>query len=226
MPVWQGTFQDRHGLEQVAFHNDGSIIGVRVRGVDFAGPDFDSLRPAPGQEADAAAFDLHNGELSSCTMCWTVPLTVVVGERSTAGTLDCRLLLAAPSRQRRYLAVELHLTLCFEDTRVPTRGPHGDFEGALDELHRELPAEVFLKTCISCAWSDYNPASALLFGAMSCFRADKDAYRSVRDKEDLLELLDADPPQVQETWLCPEYERRGRGTGTGYRGPFPYRLPA
>jgi hypothetical protein len=225
MPSWQGRFQDRHGSEHIEFHSDGSTLQVRIREVDFVGPSFDCLEPVPGQQAHRDVFDLYRGMLSPCTMQWEIPLTVTAGEQAAAGVLHCELLLVTPSAQDPLGAPELHLTLRFGDTRVETHRSNGEFETALEELHRQLPVQTSVKTCITCAWSDYSPLGSNVFGSMGCFRADKDAYRSVRGKHDLFELWSQETPFVQETWLCTEYERRGCGEDTGYRGPFPYPRP-
>lgn len=225
MLIWQGTYQDRHGTEQVEFHNDGSTIRVRIRGVEFAGSDFNCLDPDPAQQLDGDAFELDLGSLTSCTMRWEIPLTVVSEGRPSDGMLQCRLLLAAPSSPRRAGREDLHLTLLFEDTRVETHDAHQLFGTALDELHLQLPPQVSVKSCISCAWSDYHPAGNALLGGMGCFRAHKEAYRSVRGKSGIFALWSRDTPHVQETWLCPEHERRGH-EGTGYRGSFPFRRPS
>jgi hypothetical protein len=51
---------------------------------------------------------------------------------------------------------------------------------------------------------------------MLCFRGCKAEYRQVKSKGDLFRIMDKLTGQVQETWLCPEYEHRA--PGTGYRG--------
>ena len=49
-----------------------------------------------------------------------------------------------------------------------------------------------------------------------CFRDAKPAYRAVTSKVQLFAIHDAFTEQVQETHVCPEWERRA--SGAGYRG--------
>ena len=55
-----------------------------------------------------------------------------------------------------------------------------------------------------------------LFGGLICFRGIKAEYRAVNSKAALFEILDRFTEQVQETHVCPEFERRT--PGAGYRG--------
>jgi hypothetical protein len=79
-----------------------------------------------------------------------------------------------------------------------------------------MPAGTYLKTCINCAFSDYSPSGHGLFGGLACFRDNKTGYRAVRTKRDLFGIWITMTGFVQETFLCPEFERRS--PGTGYRG--------
>lgn len=101
-------------------------------------------------------------------------------------------------------------------------GPRHGLDEHPADVQRKLPRAARMKACISCAWSDYNPAGNGFMAGLACFRDTKDRYRQVDGKhgatgifalwQDLTEL-------VQETWLCPEFEHRG--SHGGYRGPFP-----
>ncbi len=73
-----------------------------------------------------------------------------------------------------------------------------------------------MKACINCAFSDYSVYGHDIFGNMDCFRHCKAAYLSVKNKGDYMALRCPVVDRVQETYLCPEFERRT--PGTGYRG--------
>ena len=73
-----------------------------------------------------------------------------------------------------------------------------------------------MKCYFTCAYSDYHPIGHGLFGSMMCFKDNKKAYLSVTDKAGFLEIADSMSGMVQETHVCPDFERRK--AGTGYRG--------
>lgn len=99
---------------------------------------------------------------------------------------------------------------------IDSAGTSGWFEDELLDIQRKLPAEVYLRACIGCGLSDYSPYGHGLFGNLACFRATKAAYRSVTNKHGLFAIWSSATGYVQETYLCPEFERRR--PGTGYRG--------
>ncbi len=55
-----------------------------------------------------------------------------------------------------------------------------------------------------------------LFDGLACFRDNKQGYLSVQTKRDLFGIWGTMTEFVQETFRCPEFERRA--PGTGYRG--------
>jgi len=73
-----------------------------------------------------------------------------------------------------------------------------------------------MKACINCLYSDYSPLGHGLFGCMMCFRNLKAEYVKVTTKDELWPIHDRYDRLVQETYLCPDFERRI--PGTGYRG--------
>ncbi len=108
------------------------------------------------------------------------------------------------------------MTLTVDDKTYTGSGTSGLFEYELLEIQAALPDDVFLIACINCAFSDYSVYGQGLFGTMLCFRNNKAAYLAVRDKDEYMAIMDDYAEIVQETYLCPEFERRT--PGTGYRG--------
>jgi hypothetical protein len=201
--------------------NDGDVLGVRIRGVDFAGRDFDSLEPGTGRLPEDIPFALAQGALCSCTLEWTVPVGVVLGGNVVDGWLECQLRLGDPRSQPPggIDAEDLAAFLRVGEHRYSTSRAHGYFEDALADIHQQLLPGDYVRTCVACAWSDYFPAGQPLFGGLACFRGNKDAYRRVRNKTDLFQIWNSGTEQVQETHVCGEFERRG--ADAGYRGTFP-----
>jgi hypothetical protein len=100
-------------------------------------------------------------------------------------------------------------------------GGTGWFEGEMLDVQGKLPPGTFMKACINCAFSDYSPYGHGLFGNMICFRANKAGYLTLPSgddfcKDDYFAVMSTVSETVQETYLCPEFERRK--PGTGYRG--------
>jgi len=221
---WPGRYTDRHGAEEIVFESDGrELIRTTIRGVHFEGDSMDDLGALGGSPPDAS-FTFFDGALCSCLLEWEVPLSVAVeGQGVRTALLDCALRLGAPGGPGRGLDAEtLTTVLRLDGHEYRNRDGHGDFEPALEDVQRRLPAGVRLRACIACAWSDYSPLGNGLMAGLACFRDVKDRYRRVDGKHGptgIFDLWDEHTEFVQETWLCGEFEQR---TGNaGYRGAFP-----
>jgi len=212
---YDGTYTDARGCEAIAFLNDGETLRVTIRGVEFAGSDFDGLAPVPGS-ADPSGFTLQRGELCACSFAFDIPIPVVADEAEIPGRLHVELELGSPAPNGGLGREKLKLTLEYGEHRVTSSGSSGWFEDELVEIQRRLPTSVFIKACINCLYSDYNPAGHGLFGGMMCFRNIKAEYLQVKSKRDLFAVQERVDRLVQETYLCPEFSRRV--PGTGYRG--------
>jgi hypothetical protein len=113
---------------------------------------------------------------------------------------------------REHLTLELRLG----GRTYQSSGRSGWFEDEMLDVQGQLPPGTYLRACITCAYSDYSPIGHGLFGGMACFRDNKAEYLAVRSKADLFRIWGTMTEFVQETYLCPEFERRQ--PGTGYRG--------
>lgn len=216
--LYPATYQDQWGAEQTAIKNDGKTLRMVIRGVEFTGNDFDSWKPAIPYDARLSTFPLHPrfGELCSCTLEWNMRIPIVSGKELLHANLQARLEFGNPSANGGIDREILHLILNVGETQFSSCGKHGYFEDELNEIQSALPEGMYLKGCINCAFSDYSPLGNGLFGSLACFRGNKIAYRAVRHKYDLLAIWDTKTEYVQETYLCPEFERRT--PGQGYRG--------
>jgi hypothetical protein len=216
---YRATYSDKYGVEKTTIHNDGNTLAVTLRGVLFSGSDFDSLDPAPGSDTQLLkGFSIANGSLCECIIECEIPLPVVVDDRTVSGTVVVQLKLGAQANGGGLDEEGLVLSLRVEGRVYRSAGGSGWFEDELLSVQAALPNGTYLKACITCGLSDYSPYGHGLFGSMLCFRDQKAEYRKVKNKADLFKLMGTVEKLafVQETFLCPEFEKRQRGTG--YRG--------
>ncbi|MGW7414764.1 DUF6304 family protein [Streptomyces sp. NPDC054863] len=223
---WVGWYRDRAGTQALTISTDGRRLHARIRGAEFTGQSFDALRPAPEEPPDGGLFALTpQGTLCGCVLEWDIPMPVYDAGTVHRAVLRCLLTLGSPVPDGPGLdRVHLGLALHFDGALFLSGRAENDFAGALAEIQRRLPSGSYLKSCLSCAFSDYFPGGSGtgFFGALTCFRDAKDAYRAVEDRGGLLDLWDSGSGTVQETHRCPDFERRpDEGRGTGHRGAFP-----
>jgi hypothetical protein len=221
---YQASYLDELGSEDIVIQSDGRSLRTTIRGVVFVGPDFDRL--SIDEASVPAAKDtfrlLHDGILCDCTITLMIPASVVVKDlRTLAGTLQVKLEIGPPRKcgggADEWPEFErLQLRLSFEENQFVSAGQSGDFEDALEDIHRQLPDGTYLKACYKCLYSDYSVYGHGLFGNMMCFRNAKEEYLSVRNKSDFMDIQDLYESIVQETHLCADF--RLRVPGTGYRG--------
>ena len=213
-----GFYEDARGREVISISIENRTISTEIRGARFTGDSFDDLMPAASPGAELP-FSLHHGALCSCTIEWTMPVTLATGDGDRTASLDCRLALGDQAQRGGLDREDLYITL-HHDAWQAAAGPAGGmFETALIGLQRQLPPGVGLKACISCGLSDYSPAGNGLFGDLACFRGNADVYLTVSSKREIFQIWDTLTEYVAETHLCPSYQRRR--PHAGYRGGFP-----
>ncbi len=210
-------YADRFGHEATSIANDGATLSMVVRGVVFAGSDFDGLEPAAGTDpARLTSFALQQGSLCSCVIEADIPIPVAGPAGTEEGVLTARLELGDPAPNGGLDRKHLTLVLRVGDGSFASSGRSGWFEDEMLEVQGQLPPGTHMRVCINCAYSDYSPVGHGLFGGLACFRDNKAGYRAVRSKADLFRVWGTMTGFVQETYLCPEFDRRQ--PGTGYRG--------
>lgn len=213
---YPARYMDRRGEERTAIRNDGKSLTMIVRGVAFQGNDWDSLEPLDPLSLTEQQFTLLHGCLACCTIEAEIPIPVAIGETIEIGVLVVELELGEPLPGK--LLEQNTLRLCLKlASQVWSSAAHsGWFEGELLDLQRQLPEGTLIKACINCAFSDYSPYGHAMFGGLACFRDNKAAYRTVSSKSAMFRVWGTLTEFVQETHLCPEFEKRM--PGTGYRG--------
>ena len=214
---YPGKYFDRFGEVPITIVNDGHMLRTTIREVDFQGNDFDCLSPAESTPPEKlASFTFQHNDLCCCTIECDIPIPVADGQHITEGLLHLQLELGEPMANGSIDRETLRVSLLTGEKSLTGSGGSGWFEDELLELQAALPQGTFLKACINCAFSDYHPAGHGLFGSMACFRENKQEYLSVKTKADIFRVWDTLTEYVQETYLCPEFQRRP--PGTGYRG--------
>lgn len=217
MTVYPARYKDRFGVERTAILNDGKTLTMVARGVRFQGSDFDCLEPQDVSDpAQLASFTFLHGSLCFCIIEADLPVPVVTPARIADGLLTFELELGEPLPKGQLERERLKLRLAVNGLHYSSESKIGWFEGEMLDLQDKLPPDTFMKACINCAFSDYSPYGHGLFGGLACFRGNKAGYRAVAGKDGLFAIWGTMTEFVQETYLCPEFERRV--PGTGYRG--------
>lgn len=213
---YSAKYRDKVGEEITTIHNDGKILTMIVRGVTFMGGDFDSLESTPPlNNPQLASFTLYQGSLCNCEIECEIPMQII-SEETPRCNLHVHLKLGSPRADGGIENETLQLHLDVAGKSYSSCGKHGWFEDELVEIQEKLPENSYLKCCFNCAFSDYSPVGSGLFGNMLCFRDNKQEYLAVESKADLFRIWDTMTEFVQETYICPEFEKRV--PGTGYRG--------
>jgi hypothetical protein len=213
---YAARYEDRRGQEATTIWNDGEMLRVIVRGVEFAGYHPFSLKPtADPNSPQLVGFVLdprprYADELCAYVLEYDVPIPVVAREEVRDAILHVRAEKARP--EEGWDACELLLTLSYDGCDYQGGGEEFYFEDALYELQAALPEGVYIKACVNCAFSGasvYGGSRGL--GDLRCYRNNKDAFLSIKHKGDFMRLMKNYVEEVQETYLCPEFERRMPG---------------
>ena len=220
--VYPARYRDCFGEEGTTILNDGETLTMVVRGIQFQGNDFDSFEPRDTADpTQLSSFTFSHGSLCSCMIEADVPVLVVTPSGIVDGLLTFELELGEPLPTGRIDGERVKLRLSVNQQSFCSKGYTGWFEDELLGLQSQLPTGTFMKVCFNCAFSDYSPYGHGLFGNMICFRANKTGYLTMPsgedfEKNDYFAVMETVSENVQETYLCPEFERRT--PGTGYRG--------
>lgn len=215
--VYEAVWEDARGREATSIRNDGRELRMSLRGVDLTAHDFDGFSPAADQLALARQrFTLQHECICAGRLEWTMPLAVEHGGQRQRMTLAATLVLGDPLPNGGLSCEELGLELRGPQGVIRSTGTSGWFEDELLEIAAKLGKAGHVRSCLTCAHSDYSPYGHGLFGGLACFRDAKEDYAKVRDKQGLFAIWQRMTEFVQETYLCGEYSVRA--PCTGYRG--------
>lgn len=213
---WKLIYKDKNGIEKAVIQNDGKTLSTKLRGITFRGNSFDSLKPDEKYKlSQLNKFSFSHGELYNCIIECYINITIFDNEQITDGQLKVVLELGNENQNGLFDIYNLVITLIYNGITIESSMSEM-FEDALLDIQKKLPAGIYMKTCINCAYSDYSPFGSCLFGTMMCFRNLKQEYLRVKSKEAFLKIHDNFEKLVQETYCCDEFSRRI--SGTGYRG--------
>ena len=208
-------YTDREGTIVGTMTNDGSDIHIKMDGWEFVGQMFDDLEPVQTTGLPDR-FRLHHDCLIDCNFDFTIP--VLVNDRNKLSNVDL-LVHFELGKQNERGGIDregFQITLEYDSLKYASSAKPSDMEDVLLEIQKQLPDGAFIQSCFNCLYSDYSPLGNEVFGCMMCFKNLKQEYLQVKSKEDFWPVHDHFERQVQETWLCDEFERRV--PGTGYRG--------
>ncbi|WP_108870053.1 DUF6304 family protein [Aquimarina aquimarini] len=221
MREYLATYQDKRGAETIYIKSDGSDMFFTLRGIDFEGHDFEILTAT---EIDETKFDYElfadgSGDLTNFRLTIQIPILlfnavtkntftetliayIEVGETTTIEEVDSEI-------------NSLLITTSFGEFGVKNKLEW--MEDALIALQKQLPENIYLKTCLSCKYSNYSPYGNGMFGNIYCFKNFKKELKRVNDKHDLLDIWTKEAMDegnifsVQETFDCPEHHIPNNG---------------
>lgn len=215
--TYPAQYRDRFGEVATTIQNNGHELHMTLRGVEFTGAMLDDWEMSESADAgQVQQFTLNHGVLCDFVLEFALPIPIGFQTERLQGMLHIRLTLGAPASNGGVDQEILSLRLDVADSSFSSQDKDGWFEDALLEINRQLPEGMYLQTCFGCAFSDYYPAGYGLFGALACFRDNKQHYLAARGKQQIMKLWKTRTEFVQETYHCDEFERRM--PGTGYRG--------
>jgi hypothetical protein len=213
---YPATYSDANGSEATTIANDSETLRLLLRGVEFVGRDFDSLEPTGAAPEQLRQFTLNQGCLCSCRIECRIPVPVHDRGKLLEGSLSVELVLGDAVLKGGLDREQLQIVFEYNAQQFDGSGTSGWFEDELLGIQAQMSEGVFIKACINCLYSDYSPYGHGLFGSMMCFRNLKAEYLKVTTKQEFWSVHGRQDRFVQETYLCPDFQRRT--PGTGYRG--------
>jgi len=220
---YTGTYQDKFGIEVIKIFNDFDVISFKLGIYKFTTSYFDNfqlddyqsynpkqlqrftLKPVDIYESDEKIYELKDFDLS-----FSIPVTIL--NRKTEKTTNSK------------LYIKLAIRMVDDDNRISLNisingnefsATSSIFEGAADQINKQIDDEFVIKNCYWCLYSDYSVSGQAIAGSMLCFLEHKDQYLKVKNKADYMDLPN-DIPRVQEIYSCESFQPRK--LGTGYRG--------
>jgi hypothetical protein len=229
--IYKGFYKDNLGTQAIEIENDFNNLTLAIDGVVFTGSEFDNLSiddPSLYTADQLARFTflktpIYNTDrfaetLCNCSFELVIPQLIIDKLNNSQFYADLKIEYTLgnirsdkPGKGIDYENVELSLAIA---GNVYT-GASGYFESSFDAISNQIADQYQLKNCYGCMYGDYSVYGQSAFGAMLCFRNQKEEYRKVTNKDTYMELA-APEMYVQEIYCCDQYEIREKGAG--YRG--------
>jgi hypothetical protein len=233
---YSAQYIDKFGTESISIFNDGKILKMTLRGIEFTGSNFHSFSISPVvDDAQRVLFNLFVDDLCGYSIDCQIPVWLIDNEGGSQALLHAHIEYGEPvdghtsfhyqdgtrleiNQQIDIETLKLEIEYQGKTYQSGGKNLYNSFDEQLSELRDSFPPDVYLKTCWNCAFSDYHPAGSGIFGDLACFRNTKSEYRQVKDKRALMYLWSQRAEDVQEVHLCPEFEKREPGVGGLYVG--------
>ncbi|MFN8372886.1 MAG: DUF6304 family protein [Anaerolineae bacterium] len=194
-------YRDKYGEERIVIESTGTSLRTMIRGVEFTGKMFDDFMPVIAEIAKLQPFTFDMGYLTEFNLVSEIPILVVVDGVPQQVTLQFNFELGLRKE-------EIVLELTYDNHLFKATDVQGFIDTVLYDISKQLPKNTYLKICWFCAFSEFNPAGFGAFGGLACFRDNKDGIRKAKTKIELFRVWDTLTEYVQETHLCPEFEKR------------------
>jgi hypothetical protein len=220
---YKGTYQDQFGTEEVTIINDFEEISFKLGDFNFVGRHFDDFEldgyenftPKQLERFTFTPIDIYQTDkkaylLKNFVLAFTIPTTILNLKNKVTinSALFIKLDIHTVDNDSRIFLKIVYNGVDFSATSSL-------FEGAADQINKQISGEFVVKNCFWCLYSDYSVYGQGLAGSMFCFLKYKDEYLKVKDKDEYMKLPN-DIPSVQEIYYCDSFEPRKMGTG--YRG--------
>ena len=216
MRTYKATYYDKRGTEETIIQSDGSDLFLSLRGVELYGHDFEMLTD---EVVDHNKFDYElyadgSGDITNFKI--EVHIPILLFDRSEnktfTETLHCYIEVGetVDIDDLDNVINGLKLTTSFGEFVVNKKIKW--FEYSLIALQELLPEHIYLKTCISCKYGNYNPYGNGMFGNIYCFKNFKEELKQIRDKHDMLAIWTEEAVKndklfsVQETFDCTDHQ--------------------
>jgi len=208
-------YTDKHGTIQTIIINNSLTLTIDLDGTSFSGDTFVFFRPAATQPLPDRFTLGELGQLTNYTLSCRIPISTWKEGTHVPGFLLFTVDYKEDETRLDWNAPYFDFSFALEDSIIEI-GKLSQFEGVFEILEKKLPANITVKTCYTCLYSDYSVYGNDLFGAMLCFRNIKEQYLKTRGKEKYMDIMDNFDRFVQETYVCEDFASRIKGTG--YRG--------
>ncbi len=210
-------YRDRFGEEAIIIENDGKMLRTRIRGIELAGDDFKNLQSRIDMNSSRPTnVPIYHVEvdspnpytwsvLHSCTLECEIPIPVVTSDGLVIGLLRAHIELANHDDENSDHLLRLELSL--QGHSFESSGTAGWFESELEEIQFALPQDTYIKACMNCALSEYNPFQSGGFTDLACFK-DKPREEAVGHKGKGYPGWAGYKEYVQDIYLCSQFELR------------------
>jgi hypothetical protein len=182
-----------------------------IDGTKFTTDNFNFFQWFSGNKQDRIKVDELN-RLLNCSLIFNFPIAIFKNEVVCQSILEVEIQIGSEQEPNDCKILKQKLTL--ESYSIES---NSCVNIELEKLIKILPIFLKIRSCFTCASSDYGVYGNSFFGSMVCFKNVKEEYSKIKGKEELfIELLKKGEGFFDETYSCDDYKIRQKNTG--YRG--------